>query len=131
LPKIKKNIPLHPFLLALFPVISLWSANADYVSPEMVLRSLVLTMILAALLLLLVHLATREWLKAGVITSLILLVVLNPAQVSSARDWHVAWICDHPGIEKREDCPIRLVVFDGHEHCSGEHPINSAYLISN
>jgi hypothetical protein len=74
---IKKNIPLHPFLLALFPVISLWSTNADYVSPEMVIRSLVLTMTLAASLLLLVHLATREWLKASVITSLILLVVLT------------------------------------------------------
>jgi len=73
----RKKIVIHPFLIALFPVISLWVSNADYVSLSMVVRSLVLTMVIAVLLFLLVHLATREWVKAGVITSLILLVILT------------------------------------------------------
>jgi hypothetical protein len=72
-----KKVVLLPFLIATFPVISLWASNVDFISPSMVIRSLVLTMALAALLLLLLHLATREWLNAGVITSLILLVVLT------------------------------------------------------
>lgn len=72
-----RKMVIHPFLLALFPVISLWAANVEYVPPNMVVRSLVSAMVLAALLLFFVHLATCEWLKAGVITSLILLVVLT------------------------------------------------------
>jgi hypothetical protein len=70
-----KKLAFHPFLIALFPVISLWASNKDYVTASTVYRSLILAIIMAALLLFAVHLVTREWLKAGVITSLVLLAV--------------------------------------------------------
>jgi len=72
-----KKIVIHPFLIALFPVVSLWASNVDYVKATLVLRSLVLAVILAGVLFLLAHWATREWVKAGVITSLILLAILS------------------------------------------------------
>ena len=73
----KKKFVIHPFLIALFPVISLWVANLNYVTANMVIRSLILVVILSGLLFLLLHLMTHEWEKAGVITSLILLIILT------------------------------------------------------
>lgn len=70
-----KKTVIHPFLVALFPVIWLWSSNKDYASPNMVIRLIVFAIIMASLLLLTIHLVTREWLKASVITSLLLFAV--------------------------------------------------------
>jgi hypothetical protein len=82
-----KKVILHPFLLAVFPVISLWGANVGYITGIMVIRSLILSIVLASVLFLFAHLVTREWLKAGIIASiLILLVFLYGHLYSALRD---------------------------------------------
>ena len=66
---------IYPFLIVLFPIISLWELNADYIPLRMVYRSLVLAIVVTIILLLLAYLLTRDWQQAGVVTTIVLLVV--------------------------------------------------------
>jgi hypothetical protein len=72
-----RKVVIHPFLFALIPVISLWVINADYITPIMVYRSLILAVVAAIVLFLLAYLFVRDWQQAGVATSIVLMVVFT------------------------------------------------------
>jgi hypothetical protein len=68
---------LHPFFFALFPVLSLLSANINEMAPIAGLRAAVLTSAAAGGALLMVGLLTNQWHRAAIVVSLLLLFLLS------------------------------------------------------
>lgn len=92
-----KKIPIHPFLIALFPVLTLWAANVNYITPDQVLRSFGVAIVLSVVLLVALRLLTRSWLKAGVITSITLLVLFSYGHLYNdlADSPSLTWLARH------------------------------------
>jgi hypothetical protein len=74
---LKKNFPLHPFLLAIYPVLTLWSTNSRDVTADQVLRSLLLVLVTTFCIIIILGLILRDWSKAGLITSILLIVFFS------------------------------------------------------
>ena len=73
----KKNIPWHPFLLAIYPVLALWSTNINDVSAEQIFRAIFLSLAIAACLIVVLRLVVRDWLKAGLMASVLLIAFFS------------------------------------------------------
>jgi hypothetical protein len=69
-----KKYPLHPFLLTAYAVIALYANNAQEITVDAMLRPIVACLVLTFLGLLLFRLLTGDWVKAGVITSFLVLL---------------------------------------------------------
>ena len=65
---------LHPILLAAYPVLFALSFNFDSFNPEVVIRPLITGMLFTGSLMLVLKLATKDWHRAGFLTSLCLLM---------------------------------------------------------
>jgi hypothetical protein len=74
---VKKNIPLHPFLLAIYPVLALWSTNIKDVSANQVIRAFLLAFAIAVCLIVVLRLLVHDWSKAGLITSVLLIAFFS------------------------------------------------------
>lgn len=61
---------LHPFLLALYPILALLSTNFQEIPFSSALRSLLVIPFGTGLLLILFRLLVKDWLKAGALCSL-------------------------------------------------------------
>jgi len=70
----KKTAVVHPFLFAAYPVLSLLAFNINQTSWEQAVRSLLLSLGTALVLLLFWRLVTRDWQKAGLMTTIMLLL---------------------------------------------------------
>ena len=70
----KRQFPIHPLLFALFPVLSLYSANVAEVSPRQVVFPMLAVLAAAILLVLLAWLVLRDLRKASVLASLVLIL---------------------------------------------------------
>lgn len=70
----KRELPIHTLLFALFPVLSLYSANVDEVSLRQVLSPMLVVLAAAILIVLLAWLLLRDLRKAGVLASLALIL---------------------------------------------------------
>ncbi|MDP2696300.1 MAG: hypothetical protein Q8O87_03585 [bacterium] len=68
---------LHPFLFAIFPILFLFARNIEEVTWGHVYVPVLLSLVLAALLLLLVRIFMRDWLKSGVVASVWLLLIFS------------------------------------------------------
>jgi hypothetical protein len=79
--KLLPRLIWHPFLLTLFALLSLFVANYGRLPLVQILRPLLVFFILAGLLLLLVHWPVKDWSRAGLITSLILLLFFSYGHV--------------------------------------------------
>lgn len=66
-----RRLPLHPLLLAAYPVLYLLAANINQINPAAALRPLLVSAAAAALLLALLRLLLRDWRKAALLTSII------------------------------------------------------------
>jgi hypothetical protein len=75
------NYFLYPFLLSIFPILALWNRNSRFVELRSVARSLVITLVTVALLLVLFRLILRDWHKAGLLTSLSALLFFSYGHV--------------------------------------------------
>jgi len=75
------NYFLYPFLLAIFPILALWNHNARFVELRSVARSLTITLVAVALLMILFRLILRDWHKAGLLTSLSALLFFSYGHV--------------------------------------------------
>lgn len=73
----------HPFLVAAYPVLALLATNIDEIYPLEALRSLIIALILAILLLVGLHLILRDWHKAGLLASGFLILFFSYGQVYS------------------------------------------------
>jgi hypothetical protein len=76
-----RSLVLHPYLLAIYPILSLYVANIDRLKPLFALRTLLLSLSLSLILIGLFHLLTRDWSRAGLITSLFLVLFFSYGHV--------------------------------------------------
>lgn len=65
-----RSLILHPFLLAVYPVLSIYAANSDRLRPIFTLRPLILSLLLCLIVLVLMWFVVRDWRRAGLVTSL-------------------------------------------------------------
>lgn len=76
-----KRIPLAPFALAMFPILAMLASNAKEVSLSVVLRPLAVSLVVTLLLLILFRLILRQWDKAALVTSFLLVLFYSYGQV--------------------------------------------------
>jgi hypothetical protein len=69
------RIPIHPFLWAIYPILSLVANNLGQVYLWMAARSLVLSLLVTSLLFILAWLIFRDWHKAALPVSLLVVMV--------------------------------------------------------
>ena len=74
---LRKTLVIHPFLLSLYPLVSLISINIDQIQLNDVLRSFGWVLAAAAFLCLLGFLLVRKWGKAGLMCTLILVLFFS------------------------------------------------------
>ena len=67
------NFIFHPFLWAIYPPLALLGRNIDQVALGMAVRSLLASLLLASLILAVARLIYRDWQKAGVATSVLMI----------------------------------------------------------
>lgn len=77
----KASIPLHPFLFALLPIISLLSYNIQGAAINLAFRPALLSLFGAAIVLSAFWLFLRNWYKAGVISSIFLMLFFSYGHV--------------------------------------------------
>jgi hypothetical protein len=68
---------LHPFLFALYPVLALLAVNIQEVDPTDTFRSLIVVLVTAAIFICVFRLIFHDWQKAGIITSLLLILFFS------------------------------------------------------
>ena len=76
-----KDIPWHPFLLALFPVLALYAANLQEMAFSAAVRPLLVSFITAVVLYILLRLVLRSTYKAAAATTLTLLLIFSYGHV--------------------------------------------------
>jgi hypothetical protein len=67
----------HPFIFAVVPIISLYVANIDEVDLSSIIRSLLLSILISALLFVITSVVLKDIHRAGLITSLVLLLFFS------------------------------------------------------
>jgi hypothetical protein len=72
-----KYIPFHVLFLSLFPILSLFVHNLGQVAMWVIHRPLLISVTLGIAILLLARLVIRDWLKAGLLTSLALILFFS------------------------------------------------------
>jgi hypothetical protein len=65
----RARFPAHPFLVAIVPVWSLWASNADQVDPRIPLLATLASLLLCGALLAIARGAVGDWQRAGLLTS--------------------------------------------------------------
>jgi hypothetical protein len=79
-----KDLILHPFLIAAYPVLALLAYNVEQIDSRIALRSLLLSLVLAGVLLLLFRLLFKSWKKAGMLASLTLILFFSYGRIYTA-----------------------------------------------
>lgn len=82
---------LHPFLITLFPVISLFAGNLGVMRWSVANRSLLLSLITASILFFLLRLMTKNWRLAAVLTSFYLIVFFSYGHVYNLIKTQTGW----------------------------------------
>jgi hypothetical protein len=72
-----QRFPLHPFLFATYPILALLAINISEVDFSSGLRSLLLSVLLAGLLLFISFLIYRDWQRAALISTIILILFFS------------------------------------------------------
>jgi len=68
---------IHPFLFSLYPVLALLAQNKQEITLDQAWRSLIMFPLAALLLLLLFRVLLRDWSRAGLLTTIIILIVTS------------------------------------------------------
>ena len=75
------QFPFHPLLLGIYPVIALYAWNQGETGFDAAVRLVLVCLVIAVVLFALLRLVTRDWLKAALLTSLILVLFYSYGQV--------------------------------------------------
>ncbi len=67
---------LYPFLIAVYPVLALRNYNILYVDLASIIRTLLIVLLLTALILVLTKAVFQDWDRAGIVTSLAMILML-------------------------------------------------------
>ena len=79
-----KDLILHPFLIAAYPVLALLAYNVEQIDSRIALRSLLLCLVFAGVLLVLFRLLFKSWKKAGMLASLTLVFFFSYGRIYAA-----------------------------------------------
>jgi hypothetical protein len=77
----KRTFPVYPLLFAIFPVLALFVVNIAEVEIVVILRPLLVSLLVAAILLVILRLAFRQWEKAALYLLFILVLFFTYGQV--------------------------------------------------
>src|SRR5689334_16993902 len=72
-----ERFPLHPFLFAIYPILTLLAFNISEVDFASGLRPMVLSILVAGLLLLILYLIYRDWRRTGLVSTIILILFFS------------------------------------------------------
>ena len=75
------KFPFHPLLLAVYPVLALYAVNIKEVSSSVIWRPLLISITFGMLIIFILRLIFRDWLKAALLTSLILLIFFSYGRI--------------------------------------------------
>ena len=76
-----KRIPFYPFLFGLYPVLALAAHNIHEIALSDILRPLVISLMLAGVILCLARLILRDWDRAALVSTVILLLFFSYGQI--------------------------------------------------
>jgi hypothetical protein len=76
-----KRIPFHPFLYAIYPVLALLGHNITEVSPDVIVRPLLVILVGTLLLFVALRLALHDTLKTGLLVTLALVLFFTYGQI--------------------------------------------------
>ena len=79
--RILKSAFLHPLLFAIYPIMALWTNNFDRMQPVEVVLPVSLSLLGSLVLLLVLRLLSKSWLKAGLLTTLAVLLFFTYGHV--------------------------------------------------
>ena len=68
--KLPKTSIFHPFLFAIFPIISTYSVNMQELLPNYLIQPIIIILIFMIIILFVSRLILKNWAKAGVMVSL-------------------------------------------------------------
>jgi hypothetical protein len=74
---IPSPMPLHPLLIALYPVLALYATNLGEIDAGLVFRPALFSVVTTILLLFVLFVITRNWAKTSALTSLILITFFS------------------------------------------------------
>jgi len=77
----KRTPVLHPFFLAIYPILFLLAFNIVHISPSQAIRPLIISLSVTAVLLLLFGGLTKNWRQGGLTVSLFLLLFFSYGHV--------------------------------------------------
>jgi hypothetical protein len=77
----KRSLVIHPFALAVYPILALEATNLQQLPIALALRSFVIALVGTTLILIIFWRLTGSWTKAGLLTSLILVLFFAYGQV--------------------------------------------------
>jgi hypothetical protein len=86
--KFHKRIPLYPLLLGIYPPLALLANNIDQIQAIIALRTLVLSLIGAGVLLLLAYATLHRWSRAALLTAWLILLFTTYGQVYDFLERH-------------------------------------------
>lgn len=72
---------LHPFLFALYPILELRNHNITYVAIASLIRPILLSVLLTAIIWVVLRLLAGNWQKSGIITTLVLILFFSYGHV--------------------------------------------------
>lgn len=76
-----KKVPLYPFLFAAYPVLALAAHNFHQIAAGQIWRPLLASLLLAGIVLCLARLLLRDWQRAALLATLVLLLFFSYGQV--------------------------------------------------
>src|SRR6185503_18048147 len=76
-----QHFPLHPFLFAIYPILALLAFNISEVDFSSGLRPMVLSILLAGLLIVAFYAFSRDWKRAALISTIILILFFSYGQI--------------------------------------------------
>jgi hypothetical protein len=79
-----QDLIFHPFLIAACPILALLAYNVEQIDSRIALRSLLLCLVFAGVLLLLFRLLSKSCKKAGMLASLTLVFIFSDGRIYTA-----------------------------------------------
>lgn len=76
-----RNIVIHPFVFAVYPILFLFAHNIGQVNPTEVIKPLFIVLLFTTLLFILIRLILKDWHRAGLEVSLLLFLTFAYGQV--------------------------------------------------
>jgi hypothetical protein len=68
----KKTIPVYPFLIALYPIVTLYSRNPGEIQTQVILRPIIAVLLIAGIFMAILNFAFKDALKAAFISTIVL-----------------------------------------------------------